>query len=142
MFPQPQKFGCFGTLAAVSSVTRAIKNLEDVSRSKLIKLTGYSGLMLPIMEDLILSERNNENNYNLRDLLTFSSVCGVGLDTVPVSGDITIEQLALIYIETGAMSFRLNKPLSVRLLPMKNKQNRELTDVISPYLCNTKVFSI
>ena len=45
---------------------------------------GYCGLMLPVMEDLVLAARAAESPpaFTLRDLLTFSSVCGVGLDTV------------------------------------------------------------
>ena len=76
--------GEFGTLAAVSAVTSAVKGLSSDG----IKLIGYNGLMLPVMEDLILADRAAQNppTFNLRDLLIFSSVCGVGLDTVPVPG--------------------------------------------------------
>lgn len=138
IFPKSTEFGSFGTLAAVSSITKAVKDLPSHG----IELCGYSGLMLPVMEDLILSERANKNLYSLRDLLLFSSVCGVGLDTVPIPGDTSPERLAAVYYETGALAFRLNKPLSCRLLPMKEKKVGEFTDVNSPYLCNTKVFSI
>eukprot|EP01035_Chromulina_nebulosa_P019884 gene19884-25839_t len=131
------KFGSFGTLAVVSAITSAIKSLKSD-----IDLIGYSGLMLPVMEDLILSERAADNAYSLRDLLLFSSVCGVGLDTVPVPGNITKEQLANIYLEVGALAFRLNKPLSCRLLPMDGKLAGDITLVDSPYLCNTKVFNL
>jgi uncharacterized protein (UPF0210 family) len=45
----------------------------------------------------------------------YSSVCGVGLDMIPLPGNITIEQLATIYLELGALSNKLqNKPLSAR----------------------------
>lgn len=79
-----QKFGEFGTLAAVSAVTSAVKSLANNG----IKIIGYNGLMLPVMEDLILADRAAEvpSSFTLRDLLIFSSVCGVGLDTVPVPG--------------------------------------------------------
>jgi uncharacterized protein (UPF0210 family) len=65
-------------------VTHAVKSLANNG----IKLIGYNGLMLPVMEDLILAERASEipSTFTLRDLLMFSSVCGVGLDTVPVPG--------------------------------------------------------
>jgi uncharacterized protein (UPF0210 family) len=77
--------------------------------------------MLPVMEDLILAERASQipSLYTLRDLLIFSSVCGVGLDTIPIPGDSDVESLTAIYTEVGALSFRLNKPLTCRLLPMK-----------------------
>lgn len=161
-------FGGMGTLAAVSTITGAVKALSTTSDTNLhpIKLAGYSGLMLPVMEDLVLAARaaglrgpamelskealsgskssslEGSSTYSLRDLLTFSSVCGVGMDTVPVPGDVTSEQLANIYLEVGAMAYRLNKPLSCRLLPMPGQKAGEWTSIESPYLCNTRVFEI
>ena len=89
--------GDWGTLATVSAVTRAIKNLgiEKPGRDY-IQLCGYSGLMLPVMEDLILAERASQvpPRFTLRDLLTYSAVCGVGLDTVPIPGDTSAEKIA------------------------------------------------
>lgn len=137
-------FGSFGTLSVVSVITGAIKELQQSASAQDISIIGYSGLMLPVMEDIILAERAAQATpaFTLRDLLAFSSVCGVGLDTVPVPGDISIDTVACIYMETAALAFRLNKPLSVRLLPMPGKSAGELTDIVSPYLCNTKVFHV
>eukprot|EP01036_Dinobryon_divergens_P032423 gene32423-42007_t len=119
LFPLGEKqFGDFGTLAAVSAVTAAVKRLSSAS----IRLVGYSGLMLPVMEDLTLAERAAQQpraRFLLRDLLTFSAVCGVGLDTVPIPGDSSADDIAGVYMEVAALAFRLNKPLSCRLLPMK-----------------------
>mmetsp|Transcript_2884 Transcript_2884/g.4423 ORF Transcript_2884/g.4423 Transcript_2884/m.4423 type:complete len:437 (-) Transcript_2884:118-1428(-) len=148
-----QCFGEMGTLAAVSTVTSAIKSLD---RSKTIssiggessvgyegiKLAGYSGLMLPVLEDVVLAQRAQEGRYNLRDLLTFSSVCGVGLDTVPIPGNTRADVLAGVYMEVAALAFRLNKPLSCRVLPLTGKVAGDTTNVDSPYLCNSIVFSI
>ncbi len=111
----PYKFGAWGTLAVVSTITKAIKSLHNK-----INLVGYSGLMLPVMEDLTLAQRalaNSEpdsSSYSLRDLLLYSSVCGVGLDTVPVPGATTLEELVRLYMDVGAMAYRLNKPLTCR----------------------------
>lgn len=160
--------GEFGTLAAVSAVTAAVKSLALSG----IKLVGYNGIMLPVMEDLVLAERAAQvpPTFSMRDLLTFSSVCGVGLDTVPVpgqrlpilcvvffldalikklyyditpfTGNITVEKIAGVYTETAALAFRLNKPLSCRLLVMNGKVAGEMTDFVHSYLCNTRVFTI
>jgi uncharacterized protein (UPF0210 family) len=43
---------------AVSAVTKAIKKLANRDENP-IKLCGYSGLMLPVMEDLVLATRNH-----------------------------------------------------------------------------------
>lgn len=80
---------------------------------------------------------------SLRDLLVFSCVCGVGLDTVPISGEATPEGLAAVYSEVGTLSYRLNKPLTCRVLPMKGLKPGEFTQIPeNPYLVNTRVFSI
>ena len=52
-----KQFGSSGTLGIVSSITGAIKTLRNQGK---IKLTGYSGLMLPVMEDIILAERASQ----------------------------------------------------------------------------------
>jgi uncharacterized protein len=163
--------GEFGTLAAVSAVTAAVKSLELNG----VKLIGYNGLMLPVMEDLILADRAAQvpPTFTMRDLLMFSSVCGVGLDTIPVPGqslflesqrhfskihflchlpeiydfinfvgDITVEKIAGVYMETAALAFRLNKPLSCRLLVMDGKKAGDMTDFLHSYLHNTRVFAI
>jgi uncharacterized protein (UPF0210 family) len=135
----PFVFGSWGTLATASTITRAIKSLKDK-----IKLVGYSGLMLPVMEDLTLAERAAEkkDRYCLRDLLLYSSVCGVGLDTVPVPGATSVDELVRLYLDIGAMSHRLSKPLTCRLFLMPGLAAGEMTSVDNPYLVNTKVFSM
>lgn len=132
------KFGHPGTLAAVSTVTSAVKKLAGK-----IKLAGYSGLMLPVMEDMTLAERASEAPpcFTLRDLLLFSTVCGVGLDTVPISAQCSAEEIAAVYEEVGALAARYKKPLSCRLLPLPLNPG-ETTNVSSSYLCNTKVFPL
>jgi uncharacterized protein (UPF0210 family) len=96
------------------------------------------------MEDIILAQRAAElpPTYSIRELLTYSAICGVGLDTVPVPGDITVETIEGLFIETGTMAYRLNKPLSCRLLPMPGKAAGDMTEVSSPHICNTRVFSV
>ena len=78
------QFGDLGTLATISAVTAAIKSVNEESESKDedILLVGYNGLMMPVMEDIILAQRAQEGKFGIRDLLLFSTVCGVGIDTV------------------------------------------------------------
>ncbi len=72
----------------------------------------------------------------------YSSVCGVGLDTIPIPGNTPTEEIAALYMEISALSYRLNKPLTCRLLPIKGKEAGEYTELLSPYLCNTKIFKL
>ncbi|MEP7085953.1 MAG: DUF711 family protein [Gemmatimonadota bacterium] len=101
-------FGDAGTLRACAVVTEVLKSIPVLQ-------CGYAGLMLPVLEDKVLAKRAIEGRYGLRDLLLFSSVCGTGLDVVPVPGDTSMETLANIILDVAAQSVKLRKPLSVRL---------------------------
>jgi uncharacterized protein (UPF0210 family) len=80
--------------------------------------SGFNGLMLPVLEDAILARRSIEQILTLKDLLLYSAVCGVGLDTVPLAGDISQDALYAILLDVAALSVRLHKPLTARLMPV------------------------
>jgi uncharacterized protein len=113
-------FGAWGTLAAVRGLTAAI-------RAARVTRVGFSGVMLPVLEDPVLALRNAEGRYALRDLLAFSAVCGTGLDTIPLPGDTTAEQIAGVLAEVAALASALGKPLTARLLPLPGLQAGEMT---------------
>lgn len=48
-----------------------------------------SGLMLPVLEDAVLARRAAEGVLTVSDLLSYSAVCGVGLDTIPLPGEVS-----------------------------------------------------
>merc|ERR1712060_319999 len=129
------KFGESGTLAICALVTSALKELPVVT-------CGYSGLMLPPLEDMGLAHRANERCYRINDLLMYSAVCGLGLDTVPVPGDVAEERLQALFLDIAALAFRLNKPLSARLFPVPGKAAGEMTTFKNPFLCNARVFDV
>ena len=79
---------------------------------------GFCGLMLPVLEDATLARRAAAGGLALSDLLLYASVCGVGLDTVPLPGDVSEATLAGILLDTAALSARLRKPLVARLMPL------------------------
>lgn len=124
------KFGHNGTLTAALAITTAVKAVP-------VKQIGYSGLMLPVMEDKLLAQRWAEDSYEIDSLLAYSSVCGTGLDTVPLPGDISEERLAKIYGDVAALAWKWRKPLSARLQPVKGKKAGDKTDFDSQYLFNT-----
>ncbi|WP_392530762.1 DUF711 family protein [Nostoc sp. C117] len=129
------KFGNSGTLAISGMLTRVLKNVS-------VKICGYSGLMLPVCEDVGLATRANEQTYDITNLLLYSAVCGCGLDTVPIPGDITIEKITAILIDMATLAIKLNKPLSSRLFPIPNKKAGEMTRFNSPYLVDCKIFTV
>jgi uncharacterized protein (UPF0210 family) len=72
-------------------------------------------------------------------LLAYSAVCGTGLDTVPFPGEITEQQLARILGDVAALAWKWHKPLSARLLPVKDKKAGDETEFRSQYLFNTRI---
>ena len=124
------KFGSSGTLTAALVITTAVKAVP-------VKQIGYSGLMVPVLEDKHLAERWAEGTYNTDDLLAYSSVCGTGLDTIPLPGDVSEEQIARILGDVASLAWKWHKPLSARLLPVKGLKAGDKTQFNDEFLFNT-----
>jgi uncharacterized protein len=129
------KFGSSGTLTAALIITSAVKAVP-------VKQIGYSGLMVPVMEDKLLAQRWAEGSFNTDDLLAYSAVCGTGLDTVPFPGNISTEQLARIFGDVASLAWKWKKPLSARLQPVGGKQAGDQTQFSSRFLFNTTLHPV
>jgi uncharacterized protein (UPF0210 family) len=127
-----QPFGSSGTMTAVGAITSALKDIGA-------RRTGYSGLMLPVLEDPLLAERWNQGRVSLDALLSYSSVCATGLDTIPLPGDTTVDDLARIIGDVATLSVKWSKPLSARLLPVAGKHAGDMTEFTDPYLVNAMI---
>jgi len=125
-------FGSSGTLSAAFLITTAVRSVPA-------KQVGYSGLMLPVLEDQRLAQRWSEGRVSLDALLSYSSVCATGLDTVPLPGDVSEEQIAGILGDVASLAFKWHKPLAARLLPVKGKHAGERSDFDDPYLTNATI---
>jgi uncharacterized protein len=126
------RFGASGTLTAARVITTAVKAVP-------VAQVGYSGLMVPVMEDKLLAQRWAESTYNIDSLLAYSAVCGTGLDTIPLPGDVSLEQMERIFGDVASLATKWNKPLSARLQPIHDKKPGDQTDFQDPYLFNTMV---
>jgi hypothetical protein len=124
-----QPVGLSGTLTAAATITSAIRDVK-------VKQTGYNGLMLPILEDTLLAQRWSEGRISIDALLSYSAVCGTGLDTIPLPGDTSAEQLSLIIGDMASLAVKWHKPLSARLLPVTGKGWGETTEFDDPFLVN------
>jgi uncharacterized protein (UPF0210 family) len=123
------KFGSSGTLTAAALTTAALRAIR-------VKHTGYSGLMLPILEDSTLAERWTERTVTVDQMLAYSAVCGTGLDVIPLPGEISTEQLERIIGDMATLAVKLHKPLSARLLPVAGKKAGDRTEFEDPFLVN------
>jgi len=126
------RFGSSGTMTAALIITTAVKAVP-------VKQVGYSGLMVPVMEDKVLARRWAEGAVNIDSLLAYSAVCGTGLDTVPLPGDVSEEQVSRIFGDVASLAWKWRKPLSARLQPVKGKKAGEQTEFNDPYLFNTLI---
>jgi uncharacterized protein len=129
------ELGASGTLAAASAFTLMLKRMP-------FDQAGYSGLMLPVLEDTLLAARASAGLVSVSELLLYSAVCGTGLDTVPLPGDAAPEALAAVVLDVAAMAVSLQKPLSCRLFPVPGKAAGERTAYDSPYLVNGSVLPL
>jgi hypothetical protein len=124
--------GTSGTMTAAALITRALKAIP-------VTQAGYSGLMLPILEDSVLSQRWSEGRLSIDALLSYSAVCGTGLDVIPLPGEISTEQLEKILGDVASLSVKWHKPLSARLLPVAGKKAGDQTEFEDPFLVNAKI---
>lgn len=125
-------FGSPGTETASGIITRAVQSTP-------VKRTGYSGLMIPVMEDNGLAKRWAEGTFTLDSILAYSAVCAGGVDTVPLPGDVTEAQIARILGDVAWLAFRWNKPLAARLLPAAGRHAGEETAFTGGLLVKTTI---
>jgi uncharacterized protein (UPF0210 family) len=126
------RFGAPGTLFASAVLTDCLRQ-ADYPRC------GFNGLMLPVLEDSILAARSTESRFTVSELLLYSAVCGTGLDTVPLPGDVTEEELAGILLDVAALALRLDKPLTARLMPVPGAGAGHFTEFDFAYFSNGRV---
>lgn len=126
------RIGMMGSLSAAAILA------ETLDRGKWLKV-GFNGLMLPVLEDSILAARSVEGSFSIKDLLMYSAVCGTGLDTVPLPGDITVDEIEPLLMDIAALSLRLNKPLTARLMPVPNLKSGEMTQFDFDFFKNGKI---
>jgi hypothetical protein len=128
-------FGEWGTLAGVRGLTAAV-------RAAKVTQLGFSGVMLPVLEDPVLARRNTEGRYTLRDLLAFSAVCGTGLDTIPLPGNTSADEITGVLEEVAALASAYRKPLTARLMPIPGLQAGDTTAFEFAYFVNTQVMRL
>jgi hypothetical protein len=129
------RFGAPGTLFAVGILTECLRKAR-------YPRCGFNGVMLPVLEDATLAARSREGLFTLNDLLLYSAVCGTGLDTVPLPGDASADELAGILLDMATLAQRLDKPLTARLMPVPGASAGEITQFDFAYFANGRVLDL
>jgi uncharacterized protein (UPF0210 family) len=128
-----QPFGSSATLSTCALITDVLKSLD-------IKKCGYSGLMLPVIEDKVLAKRAMEKRFTVQELLLFSAVSGTGLDVVPIPGNTAKQIIENILTDVAALSLKYtSKALSVRLFLIPGKKAGDIVKFENPHLTSSVV---
>ena len=129
------KIGLHGSLAAAAILTEAVDRAD-------FPHTGFSGFMQPVLEDSVLAKRAAEGTLTIKDALLYSAVCGTGMDTVPLPGDTTSEQLVPLLLDLSALALRLDKPLTARLMPIPGKKAGDETNFDFAFFAQSKIMNL
>ena len=119
--------GSPGAPELVGQLTTALRALP-------VEQVGYRGVMFAVMEDPGLVEAARQREFSVGNLLEYASHCGTGLDTVPLPGDVGVDQLAALLDRVAAVADAHAKPLSARLFPAPGVKAGETVATSSPYL--------
>lgn len=136
-----KKFGLNGTLFATAYLTNILKYFAKVYPS-----VGFSGVMYSLLEDVELCKINNEEGVSLDNMIKLSTMCGCGIDMVPIKEDTNLECIKASILDIYAISTKLSKPLGVRFLPIPktlfNQEDYTNFNDDSDFISNTKVLDV
>ena len=127
--------GLSGTVAAATFIVDCLDRAE-------FSRTGFCGLFLPVLEDSVLAARAAEGTLTVTDLLLYATLCGTGLDIIPLPGDISPGAMASLLIDLGALALRHNKPLTARLMPVPGKVVGDEVHYDFPYFADSRVMNL
>lgn len=128
-------YGGIGSAAATAFLADCLDRAE-------FPRTGFCGLFFPIFEDQILAQRAADGDLSISDVLLYSTLCGTGLDTIPLPGDASLEALTGILLDLGAIGLRHAKPLTARLMPIPGKSAGDEIRFDFPYFAPSRVIAI
>jgi len=111
--------GVPGSTAALAMLNDAVKKGGAFASSH---VGGLSGAFIPVSEDLNIANAADKGFLSLEKLESMTCVCSVGLDMVPIPGDITVECLAGIIADEMAIGMINSKTTATRLIPVPGKK--------------------
>lgn len=134
-----QVFGQAGTTTITGYLTQLLKSCITKSG---VKHTGFNGVMFSPLEDPGIADAMFEREINIDSFLLWSTVCGCGLDMMPVPGATNARSIAALYQDVAMVSSKYTKPLGVRILPIPNGRINQTTDFNHDFLVNSPIVSL
>ena len=133
------EIGSSGTMFFTAYLTETIKSIISING---IKAAGFNGVMYSLLEDHLMCKANDMKLIDINSIISYSTLCGCGLDMVPIPGNFLIEELCSIVLDVATVAIRLKKPLGVRVLAIPNKAENEFTQFDMDFLTNTRVMGL
>ena len=131
--------GNLGSLSITSRLTDFINNAFNTSKAK---KSGFNGVMFSPLEDDWLAKQSVQGILDIESLMLYSSVCGCGIDMLPLPGDVFAETIASLICDVVTLSNKLNKPLGIRVLPIPGKFSNDKTNFNHDFLSDMKIINI
>lgn len=128
-----------GTLLATAMLTDAIR--QAFRKSSALPV-GFNGVMYSVLEDEGLAAAVSRRTVTLDSLLSYASVCGCGIDMVPLPGSTFPEEIAACMSDVAGLSTVLNKPLGLRVLPVPGNGVGDFTQFNQDFLCDSRVIAL
>jgi uncharacterized protein (UPF0210 family) len=114
--------GAPGSTAILAMLNDAVKK-GGIFASK--SVGGLSGAFIPVMEDKVLADAVGEGALCLEKLESMTCVCSVGLDMVPIPGDLDAATISAIIADEMALGMINQKTTAARLIPVPGKKAGE-----------------
>jgi len=116
------RVGAPGSTAAVAMLNDAVKKGGAFASSS---VGGLSGAFIPVMEDATLAAAAEAGWLTVDKLEAMTSVCSVGLDMLPVAGDLSPTTLAGLMADEMAIGMINGKTTATRIVPVPGKKAGE-----------------
>lgn len=132
-------FGASGTTSATYFLTRLLKSAVSESGARHV---GFNGVMFSPLEDRGMARTMRQRCIGLDSFMAWSTVCGCGVDMVPVPGNVSPRSIGALYADVAALSDKHGKPLGVRILPIPGGRVNQLTEFNHDFLANCPVVDL
>jgi len=110
--------GAPGSTAIVALLNDAVKK-GGIFASKTVG--GLSGAFIPVMEDAVLADAVGKGALTIEKLEAMTCVCSVGLDMVPIPGEVDADTISAIIADEMAIGMVNNKTTAARIIPVPGK---------------------
>ncbi len=108
-----------GSTAVLAMLNDAVKKGGAFASSY---VGGLSGAFIPVCEDSNIADAAKKGRLSIEKLEAMTSVCSVGLDMIPIPGDVPWQTIAAIIADEMAIGVINNKSTAVRIIPVPGKK--------------------